>query len=119
MVILSCVCLLCIVTAGCSSPSATQTPAPAKTSSPMPTATQKPSDIWNDTTVFATLDKLGEDSLLATAAGEQRTYLFGTNTERQIEALEIQEGNSVAIHFEIDDNGNYLITSIEKMLVGR
>lgn len=106
---------LCV---GCSQP---PTPSPAATpvATSSPAATQKPSDIWNDTTVFATLDQINPDNLLATAAGQQRTYLYGEEIKTQMEILEIEAGNDVAIHFEIDDTGNYVVTSIEKMLAGR
>lgn len=116
------VCILCVMSAvavGCSSQSPVQTPSPTQVSSPTPAATQKSSDIWNDTTVFATLDQLNEDTLLATAAGVQRTYQFDEKISNHIQVLEIHEGDDIAIHFEVDDMGNYSITSIEKMLVGR
>lgn len=103
---------------GCSqSPTPAPTATPAATSAPA--ATKKPSDLWNDTTVFATLDQINSDTLLATAAGQQRTYLYDEAVKAQMEMLEIEEGNDVAIHFEIDDTGNYVVASIEKMLAGR
>lgn len=105
--------------AGCSQPSEpSATATPASTATPAPTATEKPADIWNETTVFATLDELNEDTLLATSSGEQRTYQYDEEIQRQIELLEIEVGNRVAIHFEIDDAGNYVVTSIEKLMTG-
>lgn len=106
--------------AGCSQPSEpSATATPASTATPAPTATEKPADVWNETTVFATLDELNEDTLLATSSGEQRTYQYDEEVQRQIELLEIEEGNDVAIHFEMDDAGNYVVTSIEKLMTGR